>query len=30
VLMPSRWAGRRRDLDDGYEEEAPQAAGGYY
>ncbi|MFC7383276.1 hypothetical protein [Sphaerisporangium rhizosphaerae] len=30
VLMPSRWAGRRRDLDDGYEEETPQAAGGYY
>ncbi|MFC4530660.1 hypothetical protein [Sphaerisporangium dianthi] len=30
VLMPSRWAGRRRDLDDGYEEESPQPAGGYY
>ncbi|WP_248959175.1 hypothetical protein [Sphaerisporangium perillae] len=32
VLMPSRWAGRRRDLGEDYEEETaqPVGGGGYY
>jgi hypothetical protein len=31
VLMPSRWAGRQRSLDEGYEEESAQpTSGGYY
>ena len=30
VLMPSRWAGRRRDLEEGYEEETGTPPGGGY
>lgn len=32
VLMPSRWAGRRRELEEVYEEESPASSsgGGYY
>ncbi|MEU8272079.1 hypothetical protein AB0B89_33620 [Sphaerisporangium sp. NPDC049002] len=30
VLMPSRWAGRHRDEEDDYEEEASAPAGGGY
>ncbi|MCW2879871.1 MAG: hypothetical protein JWQ95_3971 [Sphaerisporangium sp.] len=30
VLMPSRWAGRERQPDQGYEEESAEPAGGYY
>ncbi|MEV7969816.1 hypothetical protein AB0O34_28125 [Sphaerisporangium sp. NPDC088356] len=30
VLMPSRWAGRQRDLEEDYEEETSEPAGGGY
>ncbi|MFC4585978.1 hypothetical protein [Sphaerisporangium corydalis] len=30
VLMPSRWAGRQQELEEVYEEEAPDTSRGYY